>query len=198
LLEVDLQIERELANRSGLPWVLTYLSWLAIFDGDHALAGCLLDEGIALCRELGDLEGMGRHFFSLGHLALDASDLRAAAARFTDSLALFTELDYKYGIVYALEGLSDVAAARGQAEVALRAAGAAARLREVTGAAPAVEFRERHAQWLALARETLDETEADAAWAAGVALAPGAIVAELLTNQPVSGQRVRRAVMPGV
>jgi predicted ATPase/DNA-binding XRE family transcriptional regulator len=198
LLEVDLQIERELANRSGLPWVLTYLSWLAIFDGDHALAGRLLDEGIALCRELGDLEGMGRHFFSLGHLALDASDLRAAAARFTDSLALFTELDYKYGIVYALEGLSDVAAARGQAEVALRAAGAAARLREVTGAAPAVEFRERHAQWLALAREILDETEADAAWAAGVALAPGAIVAELLTNQPVSGQRVRRAVMPGV
>lgn len=170
LLEADLEIEREEGHREGLPWALTYLSWLAIFAGEHARAGALLSEALALCEELGDREGIGRHHLSLGHLALDRGDVIGAQASFAESLAIFGDLDYKYGAAYALEGLSDVAIARGQSAVGLGLAGAAAALREVTGAAPAAEFRARHEHRVAQAREQLGDAHAAAAWAEGQAL----------------------------
>jgi hypothetical protein len=146
---------------------LTYLSWLAIFDRDHERAVALLEEGMSLCREVEDGEGIGRTLFSLGHLALDRGEPADARARFAQDLAIFTELNYQYGLAYALEGLADVAVAECQPGRGLRVAGAAAVLREATGAAAAAEFRARHERWLAQARESLGDDRAGAAWTEG-------------------------------
>ncbi len=173
LLETGLRIERELDDRPGMAFTLTYLSWLALFRGDHAVAGALLTEGLALCQELADREGIGRQLLSLGHLALDQGDLVTARQQLAESVAIFAELDYKYALAYSLEGLAEVEAARTCFERSLQLAGAAAALRETTGAAAAHEFRARHERRLAVARAALGDAAAEAAWAAGRALLEG-------------------------
>jgi non-specific serine/threonine protein kinase len=180
LLEEDLRIERELGHRPGLPWALTYLAWLAIFDGRFTEAQALLDEALDMCRESGDREGIGRQLFSLGHLALDRGNLADARAQFAESLDLFAALDYKYGIAYVLEGLADVAATEGKAQHALWLGGAAAALRESTGAAASAEFRRRHERRQSQARRSLSTRRAAQAWDAGHALAPAHAVAAAL------------------
>jgi non-specific serine/threonine protein kinase len=167
LLEESLAIERELCRRSELPWSLTYLSWLAIFDGDHTRASALLDEALSVCQELDDREGMGRCLFSLGHLVLDRDDRASAAAHFENSVVSFMELNYKYGLAYALEGLAAVAASDNHPRRALMLGGAAATVRETTGAAAALEFRARLARRLETARNALTAGAADQAWSEG-------------------------------
>jgi predicted ATPase/DNA-binding CsgD family transcriptional regulator/DNA-binding XRE family transcriptional regulator len=182
LLEEDLRIERELGHRGGLPWPLTYLAWLATFDARFAEARALLSEALRLCRELGDREGIGRQLFSLGHVALETGQLRDARAQFAESLTIFAALDYKYGIAYVLEGLADVAALEGESQRALWLGGAAAALRESTGAAASAEFRARHAARQSVARKALGTRAAQHAWDAGRALAPSQVVAAALTE----------------
>jgi non-specific serine/threonine protein kinase len=182
LLEEALAVERELDDRPALPWSLTYLGWLDLFGGNGSRAEALLREGLAISEELGDQEGIGRLRFSLAHVALDRGDLAEGAAGFGECLAIFAALDYRYGMAYALEGLADTAVARGRWGDGLRLAGAAAALREATGAAPAAEFRTRHERRLAQARGALGEG-AGAVWAEGLALpleaAVGAALAAL-------------------
>jgi tetratricopeptide (TPR) repeat protein len=178
LLERSLAVERELGRESGLTWTLTYLGWLALFDGDHARADALLSEGLARSRERRDLEGVGRHLLSLGHLALDRREPAVAAGRLAESLRIFAELDYKSGVAYVLEAMAQVAAMRGRSAPALRLAGAAAALRESTGATHAAEFRARHERRMADARAAVDDREAAATLVAGRAAVLDDIVAE--------------------
>jgi len=170
LLEADLRIERELDNRVGLPWGLSYLGWLAIIERDYMRAADLLEEGIGLCRQLGDREGIGRHLFLLAHLALDGGDYGSARLQFAESLSIFAELGYKYGLAGALQGLADVAMTEGDSVRGLRLAGSVAALRELTGAATTAEFRARHERRLARARSALPHDVASAAWTEGRAM----------------------------
>jgi non-specific serine/threonine protein kinase len=187
MLEEDLRIERQLEHRAGIPWSLTYLGWLAIFEGRHHDARTLLDESLQLCIELGDREGIGRAFFSLGHLALDLGQLAEARSRFRESLGLFDALSYKYGIVYALEGLADVAAAEGDSQRAVWLGGAAASLRESTGAAPGLEFRARHERSQGAARKDLGPRMAVRVWQEGHDAPPREAIAAALTQLTVAG-----------
>jgi hypothetical protein len=182
LLEAGLRIERELGHRAGLAWVLTYLSWLAIFERDHARAASLLDEGLQLCHELEDREGIGRHLFSLGHLALDRGEHGMARTRFAESLGIFADLGYKYGITYAPEGLAEAHMAVGEHERGLRLA--AATLGEATGVAAAAELRARHDRALRRARSAPDAGVASMAWAEGRAMTLEQAVAYALAEQP--------------
>lgn len=108
--------------------------------------------------------------FSLGHLDLDRGDYEAATSHFAESLDIFAELGYQYGISYDLERLADAAVAAGALEHGLRLAGAAALLRETTGIAAAAEFRARHERRLSHARSALREEAAGAAWEEGRSL----------------------------
>jgi non-specific serine/threonine protein kinase len=197
LLEEALAIERELDDRAGLPWSLTYLGWLALFAGDHARAESLLREGLSISQELGDQEGVGRQRFSLAHLDLDRSDRSAALSGFQESLAIFADLRYQYGMAYALEGLAETAVAHRQYAHGLRLAGAAASLRQATGAAAAAEFRARHARRLDEARQALGAAAAAAAWNEGAALSLDAAVAAALETPPAPAPDGRSARLPG-
>jgi non-specific serine/threonine protein kinase len=172
LLEADLAIERESRHDVGLPWALTYLGWLAIFDGRLDAASQLLEEGLARCTAFGDREGIARQVFSLGHLALDRGDLAQARARFGECVSMFLELNCVYGLAYGVEGMSDVADAAGQAELAVRLAGYAAAARERAGAGAAAEWRARHARHVQAARQALG-ARADRVWAEGRGLSGG-------------------------
>jgi transcriptional regulator with XRE-family HTH domain len=105
------------------------------------------------------------------------ADLAEARARFAESTAIFTALEYTCGLAYALEGLAQVAAAVGDHERALRIAGAAA-LRETTGVAAAHEFRARHERRLEPTRVALGERVAAEWWSEGHAISMEEVVGE--------------------
>ncbi|HYY73500.1 MAG TPA: hypothetical protein VE662_01655 [Solirubrobacterales bacterium] len=65
----------------------------------------------------------------------------------------------------AAQGLAEVAAAEGLPERALRLGGAAAALRDSTGAASAEAFRARHERRLAKVRAAVSADGAASAWA---------------------------------
>ncbi len=184
LLEEDLRIERSLSHQAGLSWPLTYLGWLAIFDSRLDDAEALLREAHDLSVRLGDREGIGRAQFSFGHLALERRSHAEAAACFRDSLRLFAELHYEYGIAYVLEGLADTAAAVGDGQRAVWLGGAAAAMRESTGAAAAAEFRARHERWQSLSRRALGTKVSARVWDSGHELSAPQAVAAVLTQVP--------------
>jgi hypothetical protein len=69
-----------------------------------------------------------------------AGDLDGAEADFGDALDISLELGHDEGVGYGLDGLTGVAAARGDAEVAGLLIGAARRLRRRTGLVNAAAF----------------------------------------------------------
>lgn len=177
LLERCVRMHRSLDDPRELSVALTNLSWLAMFEGDLARAEELLQEALAGSRARGEVFDTGTEHLSLGHVALGRGDAVTAASEVLESLRIFADHGYRYGIAYALEGLADVASFEGRPERALRLGGAAAALRDATGASMVAEFRTRHDRRLAAARAALGDAAA-AAFAAGWALPLDAAIAE--------------------
>ena len=121
--------------------------------------------------------------------------LAEARVHFAESLGLFAALDYKYGIAYVLEGLADAAAIDGKAQYALWLGGAAAALRESTGAAAGAEFRARHERHQSQARRALSSRVATHAWEAGRELAPSQAIAAAL-SEPTLPEAVAAPTQP--
>jgi predicted ATPase/class 3 adenylate cyclase len=99
---------------------------LAEEQGDYAAARSLLEEGMALRRELGDKRGIANSFSSIGMLAQGEGDYASARSLFEESLDLSRELGDKWPIAYALinlgmvaEGEGDYALARSRYEESL-------------------------------------------------------------------------------
>jgi predicted ATPase/transcriptional regulator with XRE-family HTH domain len=65
-------------------------------------ARATLEEGLRLCREVGDGRGQALALLLLGVLALRARDGAAAAARFEESLGLFRAAGELWGVAFAL------------------------------------------------------------------------------------------------
>jgi non-specific serine/threonine protein kinase len=81
---------------------------LANMQGDHAEARALLEEGLALYRELGDRGGSARALSSLGLAAYRLGELTEARALLEEGLALYRELGEKEGISHSLNALGTV------------------------------------------------------------------------------------------
>ena len=73
----------------------------------------------------------------------------------------------KLGIHGALDTFGHLASTQGQTERAVKLAGAAERLRATSGTQSWPVVQRTRAQWLASARQTLDETAYQAAWEQG-------------------------------
>ena len=90
---------------------------------------------------------MAQVLADLGEVAHAQGNLEEATARYRESLAIRRDLGLRPGIAHALEGVAQLAAARGRPERALRLGGAAAALRAATGARrPPVERARIEAQ----------------------------------------------------
>ena len=65
-------------------------------------ASALLEEALALQRQMGDMAGIGRTLAAIGHVAIAQHDYERAVALHEESLALAQEVGDKQGISYVL------------------------------------------------------------------------------------------------
>jgi predicted ATPase/class 3 adenylate cyclase len=79
---------------------------LASLQDDFGQAEALCEEGMALCRELGDRRGSATALSSLGYAALMRSNYAAAHAQLEEALTLFREVGDTANSVYALHRLA--------------------------------------------------------------------------------------------
>ena len=134
---------------------------------DNAAARVVLEESLSMYRALGFARFVALVQLSLGAVALDEADLDRAHDLLGQSLAGMKQVGERLGIHGALDTFGHLAIAQGRTERAVKLAGAADRLRATSGTQSwPVEQRTR-AQWLASARQTLDETTYQAAWEQG-------------------------------
>jgi predicted ATPase/DNA-binding XRE family transcriptional regulator len=75
---------------------LTGAGMLASAQGDHALGRPLLEEGLALCRQEGDLPGIAHALVRLGVVAYREGDYRAMRALLDQSLAAARQADDQF------------------------------------------------------------------------------------------------------
>jgi tetratricopeptide (TPR) repeat protein len=78
---------------------------LAWRQGDYASAQALLEEGLAIYREIGDKAGTANSLNNLGNVARDQGDYSAARSLHEESLAIFREIGNRHGIAESLNNL---------------------------------------------------------------------------------------------
>jgi len=78
-------------------------------QGDYPAAGALLEESLAISRELGDWHNVAEGLYHLGTVAYFQSDYPAAEARLEENLTIRRELRNPNGIASALAALGLVA-----------------------------------------------------------------------------------------
>jgi DNA-binding NarL/FixJ family response regulator len=177
----------ELGWRRGAVNVLSFLGDLSYWEGEYATAQSLLEQGLALARELGAEALYCSALVRLGQIAIDTDDLSRASALLEESLRASARLGDRQSLAGALAACAQLAAVGGDARRALRLASAAGTLRggpTVGGPTSAVRAqargRERTERRLATARAALGEPTATQAWVEGEALSWEAATAEAL------------------
>ena len=98
----------------GVTWSLFGLAKvLFCSQGDPATVRALLEEALALCREVGNKESMSFGLADLGEVVLQQGDAVEARARLQESLALAREIGKKEYMASSLRLLARVAAFQG-------------------------------------------------------------------------------------
>jgi non-specific serine/threonine protein kinase len=171
LHEQALALRRELGSSFFMIGSLRNLVELAYRQGEYERAAALLEELLALAQELGAKHGVAYtlsdlRVMVLGIVAHLQGDLGRAALH-REALLLGRDFGAKDVVAASLEGLSWVAAARGQPDQAARLGGAAEALRDTLGLPLAPEQRAGHNQAVQAVRDALGEEAFAAAWAAG-------------------------------
>jgi predicted ATPase/DNA-binding CsgD family transcriptional regulator len=92
--------------------------FLARFAGDFPRARALVEEGLAIQRQLGDPKGIADALSNLGAVTLFQQDLATARQLYQESLATNRRLGNRQGIADALSHLGIIAAYRGEHDAA--------------------------------------------------------------------------------
>jgi len=156
---------------------------VAFEQGNYAATRSLLEEGLAIRRELGDRRGIALSLGNLAELANTQGDAVSARAWAVESLAIGRELGDGRQICHALDRLGEVHAALGSVLIAARVWGAAQRLREAMGSAD--ESVEHDPRAIAARARLADDAAFDAAWQDGRGLTLEQAAA-LATEDPVA------------
>lgn len=141
--ESQRQFEEVLASVSDVHVrieALVGMSEMLIQQGELAQARFRLEEVLELAH--GPEAPRGRAALFLGLVAFFSADYRAARGNFAEGLDIFARLGNRYAAAGALEGLAALALVDSDPVRALRLCGAAAALRESTGAQLAPRWRE--------------------------------------------------------
>jgi predicted ATPase/class 3 adenylate cyclase len=185
MLDEALGLFRESGNERGVAEVLALLVMPDAEAGDWARVSANLKEVVGIWRRLGDrlhlafdLVWLGFADGRLGHRA----EARAAAL---EALGLFREVDNATGIGIALTDLAFLAVWEGRNEDALTFAGAAQAVRARVGGPPGAIGGLMAGDPAGDAREHLSPSDADRAWARGLAMSVEDAVA-MAETQPGS------------
>lgn len=174
-------IFQELGDRTGVAWSINYQGDVARDQADFPGARALYEQSLAIFRELGDRWGIAATLADLGSLAREEGDYSATYSLYRESVKIFHELDHKRGIARLLECVAGAAAVQGEAERALRLAGAAAALRQNIGAPLKPVEQAKLEAGLHPARQALTIEAGTRAWLEGRALTVEKAIAEALT-----------------
>jgi predicted ATPase/DNA-binding CsgD family transcriptional regulator len=172
----SLVLAERLGNELATGILLGNLGLAAAYLGDHDLALTRLTEGLAIIRRLGDTARVANALANLGMLALFRGQVGEARDRYAESLRILEGLGEPQGLAECLEGFAAIEAGRSDWGRALRLAGAAAGLRESSGAPQRPWSRRVVDEWLDRARAALGEA-AEPAWSAGRSMTVGQAVA---------------------
>jgi predicted ATPase/class 3 adenylate cyclase len=95
-----------------LATALHNMAFFVINQNDYGAGQVLLEEGLELCRELGDRAGSAWALHHLGILSREQGNAAQAVKRFEEMLAIFQELKDSEGMAWALCSLGAVAVLR--------------------------------------------------------------------------------------
>lgn len=114
LFEEALALFKREGNRRGEALALLQLAdLLFVSQGDTGRIHPLLEEGLALCREIGDKDGLALYNYFSGQVALSQGDIPAARALLSESLALYSDMGDRQRIARVLIALAKLEAQQG-------------------------------------------------------------------------------------
>jgi predicted ATPase len=175
-----LAVWRELGYLNGVAGALNGLGEVAAAAGDTATARARYEESLAGYREVAVRPFVAVVLRNLALLDAAAGD-PAARDHLEEAFGIWRDLGQEEGSATALEAFAAQAAARGQAERALRLAGAADALRAALGRPRPPRVQARLDARLAAARQTLG-ARAAAAHEAGQTLPMEQVIAEAVAG----------------
>ncbi len=153
--ELALRKLREIGNRTWLAYVLNDVGEQLARMGDKVRGEAMLDEGLALHRELGNKQGTGNKLSDLGLLRHDDGDFAAAAEQYAESVRMLWEGGDTWYLATPVAGLAAIAAHSGRVHGAARLIGAATILRERSGGSLWSKERDRFEATVAAVRGAL-------------------------------------------
>ena len=124
---------RALGDRAGEGKALWGVVNSYIFAEDQGPASEMVDEAIAISRELGDRFQLGWGLFTRGLIHMQQKDLAGARDSYGEALEIFRETEDVTGYAMVLDGIAALVWTEGGKERAMRLAGAATRLTDVSG-----------------------------------------------------------------
>jgi len=181
-LSASIEILETLGDESGLAAVLNNLADVSRFKGDLAAAQLLYAQAHAINRRLGNRNWEATNLYNLGAVACAAGDPAAALSLLQEALTIWRRLGNRRGITHALEVLAAVCAGQNQADNAARFCGAAAALRQATGATLGPAERQIHERTIASALELLGDAVFEQRFEAGRNLPLDEAIAQALAG----------------
>ncbi len=186
LLQECLELYRKLDDRAGVAKSLWAIGNIYYFREDYAAAQPMLEESLAHFRNLDDPFGLGWTLHTLGLVYVRTANLVKARGVWEESLMLFAAAEDVSGVVLLLDDCSQLAAAEGDRERAIRLAGAAAALTASSGVGLSAVINEIEQRFPS--QQRLSNAAAAAAWAEGQSMNMARAIADALRQpQPKSG-----------
>jgi tetratricopeptide (TPR) repeat protein len=133
LFEVSLHIHRALDNRQGIADTLSFLGVAAHHAGAIEDAWRFNEESLSIWETLGDHQATIWARTRRGMLLTRKGDLQDAYREFAGNLTVSREIAYRWGLVWSLYGLANLAALRGARELAIDLLLAGTATREAVG-----------------------------------------------------------------
>jgi predicted ATPase/class 3 adenylate cyclase len=180
---------RSLGDRQGEGKALWSVVNSYVFSDDRGPAAALVEESIAIARELDDRFQLGWALFTRGLIAMQAADHDLARASYEEAIKIFRETDDLTGYVIVLDGFAALEWVTGDRDMAMRIAGAASAIHDVAGIGLAAINREV-AQFFP--EDLLRESKLAAAYAVGKQLTVDEAIGLALGGSTVSRERPGR------
>ena len=167
LLQEGFSLQQEVGDQEGIAVSSLLLGWVALKQGDMAIARTRVEEGLTLYRKMEHREGIAEALSLLGKVEAARGDDACARVFYDESLAMAKEIGDQELIASGLAGLARVVAVQGELAWAVRLWGSAEALREALGAPLQPIERADYDHAVAAVRDHLGESAFVAAWAQG-------------------------------
>lgn len=162
---------RTLARETGDTWLigqsLHHAAMFAFHEGESGRAQGLAQGALKVARQNGDAWTTALAIRTLAFVSLARGEVVQARTSLQEAIRLYRRLRYKWGIATCFEGLARVARMEEQWERSASLYGAAASLREATGAPLPPYARGLYEGDVTVVREALQPEPFTTAWTAG-------------------------------